>query len=366
MSASAENKARLSPESAGIAPAAPGPWKIMIVDDDKSIHAVTKLALSAYSFHGRPVAWLDAYSGEEAVQLVRQHSDVALVLMDVVMETDSAGLDAAQRIRDELRNPFVRIAVRTGQAGVVHEEEVVRRYCIDDYREKTELTATRLFTLVHTSLAHYDQLRTLEDARAQTELVVALSEAIEARSPDTGNHLRRVAAYSRLLAQLAGLDQASTHLLYLAAPLHDAGKIAIPDAVLHKPGAHDEAEAEVMRSHAEIGRRIFGNHESPVLQAAAIVAGQHHERWDGQGYPNGLAGEHIHIYGRIIAIVDVFDALTHPRCYKEAWPLKSALEYLAQESGRRFDPALIELFMQNLDQFIEIYNRLRDPDGTVH
>ena len=366
MSRPVQNETLLFPESPGLSPMVTAPWKVLIADDDKAIHAVTKLALTGTSFHGRPLAWLDAYSGDEAVQLMRKNDDVALVLMDVVMETDTAGLDAAQSIREELGNLFVRIVVRTGQAGAEREETVVKRYGIDDYREKTDLTSTRLFTLVHTSLAHYEQLRVLEQARAQTELVMTLGEAIEARSSETGNHLRRVAEYSRLLGQLAGLDARNTRLLYLAAPLHDAGKIAIPDAVLHKPGQHDDAESEIMRSHAELGRALFANRDSPVLRAAALVAGQHHERWDGQGYPNGIAGEDIHIFGRITAIADVFDALTHPRCYKEAWPLERAVEYLLGESGHRFDPALVELFMQNLDQFTEVYNRLRDPDSSLH
>lgn len=202
-----------------------------------------------------------------------------------------------------------------------------------------------------------------KDAEAK---IAAMREAVEARSRETGAHVRRVAEYARLLGQLAGLDAQNTQLLYLAAPLHDAGKIAIPDDVLHKPGRHTAAESVIMRSHAELGRQFFVDHDSPVLRAAAIVAGQHHERWDGQGYPNGIRGEEIHIFGRVTALADVFDALTHPRCYKEAWPLDRALEYLVRESGSRFDPTLVELFMQNLDQFLDIYERLRDPAGAVH
>ena len=350
----------------GRSPLAAQGWKVLIADDDRAMHVVTKMALSDSSFHGRPLDWLDAYSGEEAVQVMRKHEDVALILMDVVMETDSAGLDAAQRIRDELGNQRVRIAVRTGQAGAEREEAVVKRYSIDDYREKTELTATRLFTLVHTTLAHYEQLQKLEETRAQTEVAISLNQAIEARSRETGNHVRRVAEYSRLLGKLAGLDASSISLLYLAAPLHDAGKIAIPEAVLHKPGPHDEAEVTIMRTHAELGRQMFTHHDSPVLRAAAVVAGQHHERWDGAGYPNGLSGEAIHIFGRITSIADVFDALTHARCYKEAWPVKRALEHLLEERGKRFDPTLVDMFMQNFEQFLEIYNRLGEPEPGTH
>lgn len=496
------------------APAGSQPWKVMIVDDDDAMHAVTKLALQGFSFKGRGVAWLDAFSGTQAVQLMREHPDTALVLMDVVMETDTAGLDAVQRIREDLGNALVRIAVRTGQPGAVPEQAIVGRYGIDDYREKTQLTAPRLYTLVHTSLAHYEQLHALEQTRAglrkvvdataavfqlqtvaafgeavlqqlgqllygaqpaapvaglgvmqpddgpacvvaalgtlasrigdalddlpdaparerirhalqrraggfdahyftshfrtqdgdeiclylsspsviaadnlglamlfarnvtaaietrhlererdraQDEMLMTLSEAIETRSRETGNHVRRVAEYSRLLGQLAGLESRDTHLLFLAAPLHDAGKIAIPDAILNKRGEHTADESAIMRSHAELGRRIFTKHDSPVLRAAAIVAGQHHERWDGQGYPQGLRGEEIHLFGRITALADVFDALTNARCYKDAWPMHRALDYLVQQGGARFDPTLVELFMRHLDQFLEIHERLRDP-----
>ncbi|MGH8481000.1 MAG: HD-GYP domain-containing protein [Nevskiaceae bacterium] len=197
-------------------------------------------------------------------------------------------------------------------------------------------------------------------------MVAELSRAIESRSRETGRHVRRVAEYSRLLGELAGLDSETAGLLYQAAPLHDAGKIAIPDDVLHKPGPHTEAESTIMRTHAELGRQFFVEHDSPVMRAAAIVAGQHHERWDGRGYPNGIRGEAIHIFGRVIALADVFDALTHPRCYKPAWPLHQALEYIVQESGSRFDPSLVELFMSHLDRFLDIYERLRDPTGPMH
>lgn len=202
--------------------------------------------------------------------------------------------------------------------------------------------------------------------RAAGTVIAEISRAIASRSPETGWHVRRVAEYSRLLGELAGLDSAEAELLYLAAPLHDTGKIAIPDDVLHKPGPHTSEESTIMRTHAELGRRFFSDQDSPVMRAAAIVAGQHHERWDGQGYPDGIRGEQIHIFGRVTALADVFDALTHPRCYKPAWPLHQALDYLVQESGSRFDPALVELFMRHLDRFLEIYERLRDPGGPEH
>ena len=201
-----------------------------------------------------------------------------------------------------------------------------------------------------------------EDAE---DALVMLREALEDHLRDNGSHVRRVAEYSRLLARLAGLDPEDAELLYHAAPLHDAGKIGIPDDVLHKPGPHTDAERAVMRTHVELGCRLLDRPGS-VAAAAAIVAAQHHERWNGQGYPAGLRGEEIHVFGRIIALVDVFDALTSPRCYKTAWPLHRALDYLVEHSGTHFEPALVELFTQHFEQFLEIHDRLRDAPGPLH
>ena len=196
----------------------------------------------------------------------------------------------------------------------------------------------------------------------QREMVVALSEAVESRSMETGNHVRRVAEYSKLLGRLLGLDERDTQLLFLASPLHDAGKISIPDGVLNKPGRHNDAEAVLMRTHAEAGRRIFEHCEVPVLKAAAIVAGEHHERWDGAGYPHQLKGEQIHLFGRITALADVFDALCSRRCYKEPWSLERVVQYIRAERGGQFDPKLVDVFLEHLDRFVEIHDRF--ADGT--
>jgi response regulator RpfG family c-di-GMP phosphodiesterase len=502
-------------EEGGTASTEAAPWKILIVDDDEEVHGVTKLALAEFRVHGRPLRFLQAYSGAEAVKFMREHQDVALILMDVVMETEHAGLDAVEAIRKELKNTRVRIVLRTGQPGQAPESEVVSKFDINDYKEKTELTTKKLYTVIHTGLSHYRELVALDNNRRglhkvidasaaifeqqalgqfaegvlqqlaallyadsdavlihvasvaatrvdsndlrvlagagayagaagrkvqdvvppgvmalleqavrekkgwctgnafvgffgtrtgaenvlylssdapvnlaaqglielfcrnvsiafenlhlkeeitqnQREMVVTLSEAIESRSLETGNHVRRVAEYSRLLARLSKLPELEVDLLFLASPLHDAGKIAVPDGVLNKPGPHNAAEAGLMRTHAQAGRRIFENRGAAVLRAAAIVAGQHHERWDGKGYPEGLAGDAIHIFGRITALADVFDALCSRRCYKEPWPMEKVLEYIQRERGGQFDPLLVDLFIENLERFLEIREQLPD------
>lgn len=198
----------------------------------------------------------------------------------------------------------------------------------------------------------------LEDT--QKEIIYKMGEIGETRSKETGNHVKRVAEYSKLLALLYGLDEKEAEMLKLASPMHDIGKVGIPDSVLKKPGKLDDVEWEVMRSHAELGYEMLKHSSRPILKAAATVAAEHHERWDGKGYPKGLKGEDIHIYGRITALSDVFDALGSDRCYKKAWELDKILELFKEEKGKQFDPKLIELFFDNIDKFIKIRDELQD------
>lgn len=196
--------------------------------------------------------------------------------------------------------------------------------------------------------------------QTQNEMLLLLGEVGETRSQETGNHVRRVAKYAKLLGELYGLEEEEIRLIYSASPMHDIGKIGISDAILLKPGKLDSDEYDVMKTHSNIGYDILKNSNRPLLQAAAIIAHEHHEKWDGSGYPNALAGENIHIYGRIIALADVFDALSCDRVYKKAWPMESIIEFIINERGRHFDPQLVDMFMANIDHFIEIANKFKD------
>ena len=194
----------------------------------------------------------------------------------------------------------------------------------------------------------------------QKEVVYTMGEIAETRSKETGNHVKRVALYSEILAHRYGLNQEEVQLLKLASPMHDIGKIAIPDQILNKPGKHTPEEFEVMKTHAAIGFEILKNSNRRILKAASIVAQQHHEKWDGSGYPLGLSGETIHIYGRITAIADVFDALSSDRVYKQAWPDDKIFALIKEQSGKHFDPKLVEIFFDNLDEILAIRNSLKD------
>ncbi|WP_419782509.1 PAS domain S-box protein [Malaciobacter marinus] len=199
-----------------------------------------------------------------------------------------------------------------------------------------------------------------EVENTQREIIYTLGDVGEYRSQETGQHVRRVAEYSKLLAKKAKMSDIEIDEIFTASPMHDIGKVAIPDSILNKPGKLDEKEWEIMKTHAQIGYEILKNSQRPMLKAAAMVSYTHHEKWDGSGYPNGLSGEDIHIYGRITAIADVFDALGSARTYKRAWPLEDILKLFNEQKGKHFDPNLIDLFMDNLDEFLEIKDRLKD------
>jgi len=204
-----------------------------------------------------------------------------------------------------------------------------------------------------TELVHLS--KEIEDT--QREMLYILGEMGETRSQETGFHVKRVAKYSRLLAQLYGLSEEDATLVYIASPMHDIGKIAIPDAILLKPGKLTEEEFEEMKKHASYGYEIFKSSSRPSLQAAAIIANEHHEKYDGSGYPNGLKGDGIHPFGRIVALADVFDALSTKRVYKDAWPMEKILDFLKEQRTKHFDPKLIDLLLENLDKFLEIKQR---------
>lgn len=490
-------------------------WKILIVDDEPSIHDITKLALDNLEVEGRKLSFISAYNGKEAKEAMLANPDTAVVLLDVVMESDHAGLEVAEFIRNEAGNHFSRIVLRTGQPGQAPERQVIMDYDINDYKEKTELTSAKLFTLIYSSIRSYRDIIALENNKhglervieatsniyrqknlrklmkgvleqltsllfigkdatlveldgvagridqkekfkiiagigkyedvpegtdgnilpeemiiglnkaiqkgdsikedddfigyyessigtvnlvhlrgvtdtenaditlldlfsrnvgiafenaelhrdvedTQNEMIHMLGEVVENRSLETGNHIRRVAEISELLALKAGIAEDEAKLMKLASPMHDIGKIAIPDSILNKPGKLTDEEFTIMKSHAQLGYDILKNSTRRILQAGAIIARDHHEKWNGKGYPNGISGTDIHIYGRIVAIADVYDALRAKRCYKDPWPEEKVLNLFKEEKGEHFDPDLIDIFFNNLDEIRSIMDKYPD------
>ena len=193
-----------------------------------------------------------------------------------------------------------------------------------------------------------------EIVNTQKELIEKLGEVVEKRSSEASLHVKRVAEFSYQLALDYGLSDTDAILLNSASPMHDIGKVGIPDAILLKPGKLTEEEFEIMKTHAHIGYDIFKSSDRSLLKAAALIAHDHHEKWDGSGYPNGKKGTEIHIFGRITAVSDVFDALFHHRCYKPAWPIERIVELFIEQKGIHFDPELVDIVLNDIDKYIKV------------
>lgn len=485
-------------------------WKILIVDDEPEIHTITKTVLSSFQLEEKKLEFLSAYSGTEAIEILSGRTDIAVVLLDVIMETNDAGLIVAQKIREELNNTRIRIILRTGQPGNAPEEDVIVKYRINDYKEKTELTAKKLFSTMVTAIRSYQDLLIIEKSKdglekiiqstksiseerslelfaqgvltqlisilnfdsnsliihensaisiekttnhfkilastgsfnkaktfeditpsvkdeilqsindkksgfigdeyigyfqfneqtcyiiyisgceniseldknlteifsnnisiafnnlalnneifdTQKDIIERLGNIVEKRSKEASNHVHRVAEFSYHLAKDYGLDQEQSNLIRMASPLHDVGKIGISDEILLKPGRHTEEEFEIMKKHSSIGYKMLKDSKRGILQAGAIIAYEHHEKFDGSGYPLKKKGSDIHIFGRITAVADVFDALYHKRCYKEAWKIEDILSLFKEERGKHFDPELVDIVFSNLEKYESIISKL--------
>jgi len=485
------------------------PWKVMIVDDDPEVHSITRLVLARYTFESSALEFLSAYSGEQARAMVQQHPDIALILLDVVMETEHAGLDVVRFIREQLHNTFVRIILRTGQPGQAPENTVVMEYDINDYKEKTELTAKKLFTTVTTALRGYRDLRAIERSRIglrqiidssasllefrslkrfaaglltqftavfhledsalyahesglavvqqgeeyqvlagtgdfscatdrplretvapevlalinraaceghsvfsenhyigffrtrnnscnllllrgqhhlteldrdlliafesniaaafdnvyfnqetrknQREILGILSEIIERRAPEESCLARRVGKVAQRLACKTGLGEHEAELLRLAAPLQNVGTISLSDTLLRKTPPLSSDEMEILKTHPMLGHTILSRNKGDLLQLAATIALQHHERWDGTGYPQGLAADQIDPMAQIAAIAHAFVTKGQAADPGQT-PLSSQelAEYFHSERGKTFDPALTDLLLKSLDEFHQL------------
>ncbi|MDP3430843.1 MAG: HD domain-containing protein, partial [Desulfomicrobium sp.] len=194
----------------------------------------------------------------------------------------------------------------------------------------------------------------------QKEIILTLGECVESRSKETAGHVRRVSECCRLLAAQLGFEEQEVDLVRLASPMHDVGKIGIPDSILLKPGKLSAEEFEIMKTHTRLGYQILQGSSRPIMQAAAVIAHEHHERWNGSGYPRGLAGEDIHPYGRIVCLVDVFDSLLSRRVYKEPWPLEQVREFILSQRGEMFDPRMVDAMLLEQDAYVAIRQEFPD------
>jgi response regulator RpfG family c-di-GMP phosphodiesterase len=489
-------------------------WRILVIDDDESVHQVTRLVLSDAIIENRALEIVSAYSSKKAREILLEDDDFCMAFVDVVMETDHAGLELVEWIRNILKNQAIRLILRTGQAGSAPEAKVIKEFDINDYKEKTDFTAGKMTTTVYASIRAYRDIMTIQrsldafkqlikathdllkinqfkpfgsaaldhlltlmeiDSSAlyiarsqlefdetssnliiactgkyvsesdslessdisndvkyliqqafdnkshhttdeifvgyyetsdnsasvlyiefeddaehfkanlaeifatnvalildslskqheientQKELLYIVGEAIEARSKETGAHVHRVALICELLAQRLGLSDAFINAIRLAAPLHDIGKVVIPGDLLHKPGKLDDNEWETMKGHADAGFQLLSKSKTSVSKLGARLAHYHHENWDGSGYPDGLVGQEIPLEARIMAIADVFDSLGSSRCYKEKWCDDDIKTFLIEQRDIKFDAKMIDVFVENYDEFCQI--RVDHPDS---
>lgn len=228
---------------------------------------------------------------------------------------------------------------------------------------------TNLLTLRKSQLLIQDRALLLEEEvkkatqtiiEREHEALILLAKTAEYKDPETRAHSARVAHYSKMLAKAVGLDEDIQDIIFYASPFHDIGKVGIADSILLKPARLNQEEFEIMKKHTTIGFDILKDSKSKYLQAGAIISLTHHEKWDGSGYPNGLKEQEIHIFGRIVAITDVFDALTSNRPYKKAWPFDDAISFLIEQKGKHFDPLLIELFIKHKNEIKEIFDSIKE------
>lgn len=293
---------------------------------------------------------LFAKDGQKALEIASLEQP-DLILLDVMMP-GMTGYEVCARIKAEPALQDIPVIFVTALADIDDEARGFEVGAVDYITKPVSPAIVRARVRTHLSLVRLDELK-----RTRLQIVQRLGMAAEYKDNETGLHVIRMSHFARVLARAAGFSEAAADELLNAAPMHDVGKIGIPDAVLRKPGKLDSEEWAIMRGHVEIGARIIGEHASGLLKTAQIIALTHHEKWDGSGYPSGLTGEAIPIEGRIVAIADVFDALTSVRPYKTAWSIEDAVALLREESGRHFDPQLVELFIEQLPAILEIKAR---------
>lgn len=248
---------------------------------------------------------------------------------------------------EELKESFAKTIEKLAK-DVRRQEKIMAR---SDKRQQQE------YDELQEKFAEVEALqKEIEDT--QKEVVFTMGAIGESRSKETGNHVKRVADYTKLFALYYGLDEREAEMLKQASPMHDIGKVAIPDAVLNKPGRFDEAERIIMNTHAQIGFDMLCMSERELLKTAATVAYEHHEKWDGTGYPRGLKGYDIPIFARIVAIVDVFDALLCKRVYKEPWSHEKVKALLIEERGKHFEEKLVDIALAQFDTYAKLVHKL--------
>lgn len=341
---------------------------ILIVDD---VADNIQVAMNTLKEHNYIFSF--AINGKEALNLVKSEpTKFDLILLDVMMP-EMDGYEVCEQIKkiplaDQIPIIFLTAKVDIDsisqgfELGAVdyitkpfHSEELLARVKnhLELYHAKRLLQEHNLSLESKIKFSQQRLLTELE--QSQQDMIYILNELVEAVSDETGKHIRRISKMAKLMAyHHPSLSDEDAELISHAAPMHDIGKMMVPQAVLHKPGKLTEDEFEIMKTHTTAGYDLLKGSKRRLIQYASIIAHEHHERWDGSGYPNGISGNDIHVYARVVSVMDVFDALTHKRCYKDAWSIDDALEYIKSKRGTQFDPDLVDLFIKHADEFTDV------------
>jgi putative two-component system response regulator len=323
--------------------------KILIVDDEPLNLKVLKQVLQdnyRLSF---------AKNGMDALELVKKEKP-GLILLDVMMP-GMTGFEVCRTLKSDPETNTIPVIFVTALSEEADESEGFAAGGVDYINKPISPALVRARVKTHLSLVHIDELK-----RTHLELIQRLGRAAEFKDNETGMHVMRMSHVSGRLALQLGMDPHFSEQLIHAAPMHDIGKIGIPDHVLLKPGKLDDQELAIMRKHPQMGAKILDNSTSPLIKLAHSVALYHHEKWDGSGYPFGLKGEEIPLEARIVAVADVFDALLNKRPYKEAWPVEDAVAEIEANRGKHFDPAIVDAMLQCLPDLLEINNNWLEED----
>ncbi|MDO9139266.1 MAG: response regulator [Methylobacter sp.] len=344
--------------------------RILIVDDEPVNLKLLNKMLSAQGY-GDLVLVQDSRLVVDVY--LQQRTD--LILLDINMPhlDGFAVMEQLKLLNDPLLPPVVILTAQHSQDFLLRALNCGARDFITKPFDRNELLA-RVRNMLDAQLAHrmvYEQkdvldemvrARTDELRRTRLQVVQRLGRAAEYRDNETGNHILRMSHISALLAKSVGWNEPDCELMLHASPMHDIGKIGIPDHILLKPGSFEPEEWEIMKTHALIGANILEGDDSDLMRCAREIALSHHEKWDGSGYPYGLSGEAIPLAGRIAALADVFDALTSERPYKKAWTIEAAVDLIKKNSGSHFDPALVAAFLQQLPEILKIRERFSEPE----
>lgn len=347
------------------------PERILIVDDESSNLKLLDKMLRSQGYQN-----LDLVSDAREVTSSYQKTRADLILLDINMPylDGYQVMEQLKQLNDPLLPPVVILTAQNSKDYLLRALALGARDFITKPFDRNELLM-RVRNLLDAHLAHrmlHDQKTVLEDmVQSRTEelhhtrlqIVQRLGKAAEYRDEETGNHILRMSNISALLAAAAGWDKNQCDLMLNASPMHDIGKIGIPDAILLKPGKFEPHEWEIMKTHATIGAKLLEGDKSDLMLMARDIAISHHEKWDGSGYPNGLTGDAIPQAGRIAALADVFDALTSVRPYKKAWTIDAAVDLIKENRGKHFDPQLVDLFLRELNGIVEISRRYAEPSS---